>query len=53
MLLKDGAHQIGPEMRREALPLNGEGEVAGRRLIMRSAERLEAIDAVQGSSSSN
>ena len=49
VLLKDIAHiQIGPEMRRGIAELNGEGEVAGGVIIMRSGKNaLETIDAVK------
>ena len=41
--------QIGPEMRRGIADLNGEGEVAGGVIIMRSGKNaLETIDAVKG-----
>src|SRR6202521_5684516 len=40
--------QIGPEMRRGIVELNGEGEVAGGVIIMRSGKNaLETIDAVK------
>src|SRR5208283_4297867 len=40
--------QIGPEMRRGIAELNGEGEVAGGVIIMRSGKNaLETIDAVK------
>jgi Cu(I)/Ag(I) efflux system membrane protein CusA/SilA len=40
--------QIGPEMRRGIADLNGEGEVAGGVIIMRSGKNaLETIDAVK------
>jgi Cu(I)/Ag(I) efflux system membrane protein CusA/SilA len=47
--LGDVAHiQIGPEMRRGIADLNGEGEVAGGVIIMRSGKNaLETIDAVK------
>ena len=49
VLLKDVARiQIGPEMRRGIAELNGEGEVAGGVIIMRSGKNaLETIDAVK------
>ena len=41
--------QIGPEMRRGIAELNGEGEVAGGVIVMRSGENARAvIDAVKG-----
>src|SRR5205809_5434221 len=40
--------QVGPEMRRGIAELNGEGEVAGGIIVMRSGKNaLEAIDAVK------
>ncbi len=47
--LGDVAHlQVGPEMRRGIAELNGEGEVAGGVIVMRSGKNaLEAIDAVK------
>jgi Cu(I)/Ag(I) efflux system membrane protein CusA/SilA len=47
--LGDVAHiQIGPEMRRGIAELNGEGEVAGGVIVMRSEKNaLETIDAVK------
>ena len=40
--------QVGPEMRRGIAELNGEGEVAGGIIIMRSGKNaLETIDAVK------
>ncbi|HEX7635545.1 MAG TPA: efflux RND transporter permease subunit [Noviherbaspirillum sp.] len=47
--LGDVAHiQIGPEMRRGIAELNGEGEVAGGVIVMRSGKNaLETIDAVK------
>ena len=40
--------QIGPEMRRGIAELNGEGEVAGGMIVMRSGKNaLETIDAVK------
>ena len=40
--------QIGPEMRRGIAELNGEGEVAGGVIVMRSGKNaLETIDAVK------
>jgi Cu(I)/Ag(I) efflux system membrane protein CusA/SilA len=40
--------QIGPEMRRGIADLNGEGEVAGGVIVMRSGKNaLETIDAVK------
>jgi copper/silver efflux system protein len=49
VLLRDVARiQIGPEMRRGVAELNGEGEVAGGVIIMRSGKNaLETIDAVK------
>ncbi len=49
VLLKDVAHiQTGPEMRRGIAELNGEGEVAGGVIIMRSGKNaLETIEAVK------
>ena len=49
VLLKDVARiQIGPEMRRGIAELNGEGEVAGGVIIMRSGKNaLETIEAVK------
>ena len=49
VLLKDVARiQIGPEMRRGIAELNGEGEVAGGVIIMRSGKNaLETIAAVK------
>ena len=41
--------QVGPEMRRGIAELNGEGEVAGGVIVMRSGENARAvIDAVKG-----
>ncbi|WP_342114527.1 efflux RND transporter permease subunit [Pseudoduganella sp. OTU4001] len=41
--------QLGPEMRRGIADLNGEGEVAGGVVVMRSGKNaLETIDAVKG-----
>ncbi len=47
--LGDVAHiQIGPEMRRGVAELNGEGEVAGGVIVMRSGKNaLETIEAVK------
>ena len=47
--LADVAHvQVGPEMRRAVAELDGEGEVAGGIIVMRSgANALETIDAVK------
>ncbi len=47
--LGDVAHlQVGPEMRRGIAELNGEGEVAGGVIVMRSGKNaLETIDAVK------
>ncbi|MGH8208926.1 MAG: efflux RND transporter permease subunit, partial [Steroidobacteraceae bacterium] len=47
--LSDVAHvQVGPEMRRGIAELNGEGEVAGGVIIMRSGKNaLETINAVK------
>ena len=47
--LADVAHiQVGPEMRRGVAELDGEGEVAGGIVVMRSgANALETIDAVK------
>jgi Cu(I)/Ag(I) efflux system membrane protein CusA/SilA len=40
--------QVGPEMRRGIAELNGEGEVAGGVIVMRSGKNaLETIDAVK------
>jgi len=40
--------QVGPEMRRGIAELNGEGEVAGGIIVMRSGKNaLETIDAVK------
>ena len=40
--------QVGPEMRRGVAELNGEGEVAGGVIVMRSGKNaLETIDAVK------
>ena len=40
--------QVGPEMRRGIAELDGEGEVAGGIIVMRSGENaLETIDAVK------
>src|SRR5437773_702929 len=40
--------QVGPEMRRGIAELNGEGEVAGATIVMRSGkDALETIDAVK------
>jgi len=49
VLLKDVAHlQTGPEMRRGIAELNGEGEVAGGIIVMRSGKNaLETIAAVK------
>ena len=49
VLLKDVARiQIGPEMRRGIAELNGEGEVAGGVIVMRSGKNaLETIEAVK------
>ena len=49
VMLKDVARiQIGPEMRRGIAELNGEGEVAGGVIIMRSGKNaLETIEAVK------
>ena len=49
VLLKDVAHiQIGPEMRRGIAELNGEGEVTGGVIIMRSGKNaLATIEAVK------
>jgi Cu(I)/Ag(I) efflux system membrane protein CusA/SilA len=49
VLLKDVAHvQIGPEMRRGIADLDGEGEVAGGVIVMRSGKNaLETIQAVK------
>jgi len=49
VLLKDVARiQIGPEMRRGIAELNGEGEVAGGIIVMRSGKNaLETIEAVK------
>ena len=49
VMLKDIARiQIGPEMRRGIAELNGEGEVAGGVIIMRSGKNaLETIEAVK------
>ena len=49
VLLRDVARiQTGPEMRRGIAELNGEGEVAGGVIIMRSGKNaLETIDAVK------
>ncbi|HYD78464.1 MAG TPA: efflux RND transporter permease subunit [Paucimonas sp.] len=49
VLLGDVARiQIGPEMRRGIAELNGEGEVAGGVIVMRSGKNaLETIDAVK------
>ena len=49
VLLGDVAHiQLGPEMRRGIAELNGEGEVAGGVIIMRSGKNaLETINAVK------
>ena len=48
--LGDVAHvQVGPEMRRGITDLNGEGEVAGGVIIMRSGKNaLDTINAVKG-----
>src|SRR3954467_14654612 len=43
-----GRMQVGPEMRRGIAELNGEGEVAGGIIVMRSGKNaLETIDAVK------
>src|SRR3954463_2568155 len=43
-----GRIQVGPEMRRGIAELNGEGEVAGGIVVMRSGKNaLETIDAVK------
>ena len=49
ILLSDVAHiQIGPELRRGVAELNGEGEVAGGVIVVRSGQNaLEVIDAVK------
>ena len=49
ILLSDVAHiQIGPELRRGVAELNGQGEVAGGVIIVRSGQNaLEVIDAVK------
>jgi len=49
VLLKDVAHvQIGPEMRRGIADLDGEGEVTGGVIVMRSGKNaLETIEAVK------
>jgi Cu(I)/Ag(I) efflux system membrane protein CusA/SilA len=49
VLLKDVAHvQIGPEMRRGIADLDGEGEVVGGVIVMRSGKNaLETISAVK------
>jgi copper/silver efflux system protein len=49
VLLSDVARvQVGPEMRRGIAELNGEGEVAGGIIVMRSGKNaLETIDAVK------
>ena len=49
ILLSDIAHiQIGPELRRGVAELNGEGEVAGGVIVVRSGQNaLEVIDAVK------
>lgn len=49
ILLSDIAHiQIGPELRRGVAELNGEGEVAGGVVVVRSGQNaLEVIDAVK------
>ena len=49
VLLKDVAHiQVGPEMRRGIAELDGEGEVAGGIIVMRSGKNaLETIEAVK------
>ena len=50
VLLRDVAHmQLGPELRRGIAELNGEGEVAGGIIVMRSGKNAQAtIDAVKG-----
>ena len=49
ILLSDIAHiQIGPELRRGVAELNGEGEVAGGVIVVRSGQNaMEVIDAVK------
>lgn len=49
ILLSDIAHiQIGPELRRGVAELNGQGEVAGGVIVVRSEQNaLEVIDAVK------
>jgi Cu(I)/Ag(I) efflux system membrane protein CusA/SilA len=49
ILLADVAHiQLGPELRRGVAELNGEGEVAGGVIVLRSGQNaLQAIDAVK------
>ena len=49
ILLSDVAHiQIGPELRRGVAELNGQGEVAGGVIVVRSGQNaLEVIDAVK------
>jgi Cu(I)/Ag(I) efflux system membrane protein CusA/SilA len=49
ILLSDIAHiQIGPELRRGVAELNGQGEVAGGVIVVRSGQNaLEVIDAVK------
>ena len=49
ILLSDVAHvQLGPELRRGVAELNGEGEVAGGVIVLRSGQNaLQAIDAVK------
>ncbi|HEX3124534.1 MAG TPA: CusA/CzcA family heavy metal efflux RND transporter, partial [Rhodanobacteraceae bacterium] len=49
VLLRDVAHlQLGPELRRGIAELNGEGEVAGGIIVMRSGKNAQAtIDAVK------
>ena len=44
-----GAHQVGPDMRRGIAELDGEGEVAGGVIVMRSGKNaLATIAAVKG-----
>ncbi|HET7779029.1 MAG TPA: CusA/CzcA family heavy metal efflux RND transporter, partial [Rudaea sp.] len=49
VLLRDVAHmQLGPELRRGIAELNGEGEVAGGIIVMRSGKNAQStIDAVK------
>jgi Cu(I)/Ag(I) efflux system membrane protein CusA/SilA len=49
ILLSDVAHiQLGPELRRGVAEFNGEGEVAGGIIVLRSGQNaLQAIDAVK------